>query len=97
MSLLLIRFFSPVDVLGFGISIFPVSYTHLDVYKRQIQWFASKYANAKDVFFIGRGIDYAISLEGSQMCIRDRRSAVSYQRCVCRRQQRGGWTNREII
>ncbi|WP_337412639.1 hypothetical protein, partial [[Ruminococcus] torques] len=24
-------------------------------------------------------------------------SAVSYQRCVCRRQQRGGWTNREII
>ena len=29
------------------------------------QWFASKFANAKDVFFIGRGIDYAISLEGS--------------------------------
>lgn len=33
--------------------------------KERIQWFASKYANAKDVFFIGRGIDYAISLEGS--------------------------------
>ena len=33
--------------------------------KEKIQWFASKYANAKDVFFIGRGIDYAISLEGS--------------------------------
>ncbi|MBQ8138253.1 MAG: glutamine--fructose-6-phosphate transaminase (isomerizing) [Lachnospiraceae bacterium] len=33
--------------------------------KERIQWFASKYANAKDIFFIGRSIDYAISLEGS--------------------------------
>ena len=33
--------------------------------KERIQWFAAKYANAKDVFFIGRGIDYAICLEGS--------------------------------
>ena len=33
--------------------------------KERIQWFASKYANAKDVFFIERGIDYAISMEGS--------------------------------
>ena len=33
--------------------------------KERIQWFASKYANTHDVFFIGRGIDYAISLEGS--------------------------------
>ena len=33
--------------------------------KERIQWFASKYANAHDIFFIGRGIDYAISLEGS--------------------------------
>lgn len=33
--------------------------------KERIQWFASKFANAKDMFFIGRGIDYAISLEGS--------------------------------
>ena len=33
--------------------------------KERIQWFASKYANAKDVFFIGRGIDYAISMEDS--------------------------------
>lgn len=31
----------------------------------RIQWFAAKYANARDVFFIGRGIDYAVSLEGS--------------------------------
>ena len=33
--------------------------------KERIQWFASKYANAHDVFFIGRGIDYAVGLEGS--------------------------------
>lgn len=33
--------------------------------KERIQWFASKQANAKDVFFIGRNIDYAICLEGS--------------------------------
>lgn len=33
--------------------------------KGRIQWFAAKYANAKDVFFIGRGIDYAVGLEGS--------------------------------
>lgn len=33
--------------------------------KERIQWFASKYANAKDVFFLGRGVDYATALEGS--------------------------------
>lgn len=33
--------------------------------KERLQWFAAKYANAHDVFFVGRGIDYAISLEGS--------------------------------
>ena len=33
--------------------------------KERIQWFASKQANVKDAFFVGRGIDYAISLEGS--------------------------------
>ncbi|MDD6196206.1 MAG: glutamine--fructose-6-phosphate transaminase (isomerizing) [[Clostridium] aminophilum] len=33
--------------------------------KERIQWFAAKYANAQDVFFLGRGIDYAVSLEGS--------------------------------
>lgn len=33
--------------------------------KERIQWFASKHAGARDIFFIGRGIDYAISLEGS--------------------------------
>ncbi len=36
----------------------------LDTNER-IQWFASKYASAHDIFFIGRGIDYSICLEGS--------------------------------
>ncbi len=33
--------------------------------KERIQWFAAKFSHAKDIFFIGRGVDYAISLEGS--------------------------------
>ena len=33
--------------------------------QEEIQEFAAKQAAAKDVFFIGRGIDYAVSLEGS--------------------------------
>lgn len=33
--------------------------------KERIQHFANRYIAAKDVFFVGRGIDYAISLEGS--------------------------------
>lgn len=33
--------------------------------KERIQWFAAKYSRAKDVFFIGRGIDYAAVMEGS--------------------------------
>ena len=33
--------------------------------KQKIQKFANRYVGARDVFFIGRGIDYAISLEGS--------------------------------
>ena len=33
--------------------------------QEEIQKFAAKQAAAKDVFFIGRGIDYAVSLEGS--------------------------------
>lgn len=33
--------------------------------KERVQWFAAKYANAKDIFFIGRGLDYAIAMEGS--------------------------------
>lgn len=33
--------------------------------KERIQWFAAKQANAQDILFVGRGIDYAICLEGS--------------------------------
>ena len=33
--------------------------------KERIQWFAAKFAAAKDIFFIGRGIDYALCMEGS--------------------------------
>ena len=33
--------------------------------KERIQWFANKFASAHDVFFIGRGLDYAICQEGS--------------------------------
>ena len=33
--------------------------------KERIQWFAAKQMNAQNMFFIGRGIDYAVSLEGS--------------------------------
>ena len=33
--------------------------------KQKIQRFANRYLGARDIFFVGRGIDYAISLEGS--------------------------------
>ena len=33
--------------------------------KERIQWFAAKFANAHDVCVVGRGIDYAVSVEGS--------------------------------
>ena len=31
----------------------------------RLQWFAGQFSNVQDVFFIGRGIDYAICMEGS--------------------------------
>ncbi len=33
--------------------------------KERIQWYSAKLVNIKDAFFIGRGIDYAIGMEGS--------------------------------
>ena len=33
--------------------------------KERIQWFASRHAADTDMFFIGRGLDYAVSMEGS--------------------------------
>ncbi len=43
----------------------PDKIQHILEDKERLQWFASKQINAQDTFFIGRGIDYAISLEGS--------------------------------
>ena len=33
--------------------------------KERLQWFASKFSNITDAFFIGRGLDYAVCMEGS--------------------------------
>ncbi|MDO5540783.1 MAG: glutamine--fructose-6-phosphate transaminase (isomerizing) [Eubacteriales bacterium] len=33
--------------------------------RERIQWFANKFSASRDIFFIGRGLDYATSLEGS--------------------------------
>lgn len=33
--------------------------------EERLQWFASKFSNARDVFFLGRGVDYAVAMEGS--------------------------------
>lgn len=33
--------------------------------QERIQWFASKFSTARDIFYLGRGLDYATSLEGS--------------------------------
>ncbi|MCI5569091.1 MAG: glutamine--fructose-6-phosphate transaminase (isomerizing) [Lachnospiraceae bacterium] len=33
--------------------------------KERLQWVAAKLSNVQDIFFVGRGIDYAICLEGS--------------------------------
>ena len=33
--------------------------------QERIQWFASKFSAARDIFYLGRGLDYATSLEGS--------------------------------
>ncbi|MCR5100057.1 MAG: glutamine--fructose-6-phosphate transaminase (isomerizing) [Butyrivibrio sp.] len=47
------------------LALIPEKIKHILEDKERIQWFASKYSNVHDVFFIGRGIDYAICLEGS--------------------------------
>ena len=44
---------------------FPIRFRKRLTIKSGYSGLQVKYANAKDVFFIGRGIDYAISLEGS--------------------------------
>ncbi|MCR5249031.1 MAG: glutamine--fructose-6-phosphate transaminase (isomerizing) [Lachnospiraceae bacterium] len=43
----------------------PDRVSYLLTQKGRIQWIASRYCAAHDAFFIGRGSDYAISMEGS--------------------------------
>ena len=43
----------------------PEKVEHILNSKERIQWYANKLANVIDTFFIGRGIDYAIGMEGS--------------------------------
>ena len=47
------------------LTVIPDKVARILMKKDRIQWLASRYSNAHDVFFIGRGSDYAISLEGS--------------------------------
>ena len=47
------------------LEVLPEKIQHILNEKERIQWLANKYSHARDVFFIGRGIDYAISMEGS--------------------------------
>lgn len=58
---------SPEEVAGFlkDLQRLPEQIEMLLSNKEKIQHFANRYIAAKDVFFVGRGIDYAISLEGS--------------------------------
>ena len=48
-----------------ALSLIPDQIARILESKESIQWLASKYAHAHDAFFIGRGPDYAISMEGS--------------------------------
>ncbi len=54
-----------ISEMLYEINDIPAKIQHILEDKERIQWFASKYSNVHDVFFIGRGIDYAICLEGS--------------------------------
>ena len=58
---------TPEEVAGFlkDLQRLPEQIEMLLSNKEKIQHFANRYIAAKDVFFVGRGIDYAISLEGS--------------------------------
>jgi glucosamine--fructose-6-phosphate aminotransferase (isomerizing) len=47
------------------LALLPDKMTRILEEKERLQWFSSKMANTHDIFFIGRGLDYAISLEGS--------------------------------
>jgi len=48
-----------------GLRAIPGGVESLLNFKKNVQYLASRFYNAKDVFFIGRGVDYAVALEGS--------------------------------
>lgn len=54
-----------VDAMISEIETIPEKIERILENKERLQWFASKFATVSDVFFLGRGVDYAISLEGS--------------------------------
>ena len=56
------------------IGIIPVSYTHLDVYKRQVKWDQKivKQGGAVQAIIVNSGIANACTGEEGKMCIRDR-------------------------
>ena len=59
---------SPVHVLA-GLQALPDKIEKILQNRENIQYLASQHFNAKDVFFIGRNLDYAMSLEGSLVSI----------------------------
>ena len=48
-----------------ALSALPEQIEHILEEKQRLQWFSSKIVNTRDIFLIGRGLDYAICLEGS--------------------------------
>jgi glucosamine--fructose-6-phosphate aminotransferase (isomerizing) len=48
-----------------GLKAVPESIEQILYHREDIQKFAAKHYNAKSIFFIGRGLDYALSMEGS--------------------------------
>lgn len=56
---------SEMEEMIFDLKRLPQQIELLLDHKEKLQRFANRYIAARDVFFIGRGVDYAISLEGS--------------------------------
>ncbi len=48
-----------------SLNLLPEQISRLLEQKERLQWFSSKLINSKDIFFIGRGLDYSLCLEGS--------------------------------
>ncbi len=52
------------DLLS-ALALLPEQISRLLEQKERLQWFSSKLINSRDIFFIGRGLDYSLCLEGS--------------------------------